>query len=241
MVSHFDMSMTVYLTIWDNSGDFDGLPLDYEIAGSHAKTRVRVTPENWPLNKVYNKFIADESGSDVLIILDQDSRLEPRFLDKAMGVHQKYDDIACAVPIVRSHGELISPGYYFYFKGFPRRTIAPGKYEPKTFTAIMSGVCFSGSWIRKEKVEFPAEIKFYGLDVWLFRELFKRDSAICVLNSEIGHDSAIRNRSQYNAWRLESQIEAWRYNNRRLDRKIVTEAYIIYRKLMFSLRGIARD
>ena len=120
--------------------------------------------QNIPLSKLYNDTIRKIKESESLLILDDDSVFETKFIYKAFEAIEIYKEIDLFLPIVLNDGKIVSPAKMVNFKGSYFKMIKPGMMSCKNITAINSGMIIRGRYLKGAFEGYDERIKFYFTD-----------------------------------------------------------------------------
>ncbi|HEY5211434.1 MAG TPA: hypothetical protein VIJ38_00260 [Acidobacteriaceae bacterium] len=198
-----------HLVIWDNS------PTPCSIIGKEWLNRnftsydYHHSPENQPLSFIYNEVIDNRirqhPGSfSHLLLLDQDSFLEPTFLGVAAQAIQDFPDLGLFLPLVKASGHIVSPAHLFYFKGIYWRRPRLGAIRFRYKTAINSGMIIGSNYFLSKFSRYPNTLSFYGTDSWFCEQYAKDEKFACVFDSTITHDLS--------SFKVESvDVKLWRH------------------------------
>tara|TARA_Y100000780_G_scaffold204941_1_gene199712 strand:+ start:2106 stop:2945 length:840 start_codon:yes stop_codon:yes gene_type:complete len=120
------------------------------------------TLENLPLSNIYNRFIA-ECSADRYIILDHDSTLNDKYLNKSLG----YELLDIGVPLITVNGEIKSPSRNI------RKGHESGPYSSKDrIVGIGSGIVLSRRMCERVQSKygnvFDVNFVLYGVDTTFF-------------------------------------------------------------------------
>jgi GT2 family glycosyltransferase len=198
-----------HLMVWDNS------PEPCSIAGrkwldkTFASYDYHHCPENAPLSRIYNEvidtwIIRRPGDFSHLLLLDQDSILEPDFLHIAAEAIDKHPDIGLFLPLVKSGGHTVSPAHLFYFKGVYWHRPRLGPIRLRFKTAINSGMIIASRYLLKKFPGYPDTLAFYGTDNWFCEQYAGDEGIACLFESTIHH-----NLSTYNIEDVE--VKLWRH------------------------------
>lgn len=182
-----------HLVIWDNS------PTPCSITGKEWLSRSFISydyhhdRENQPLSFIYNSvidnWIRQHPGTfSHLLLLDQDSILEPTCLSIASQAIRDFPDIGLFLPLVKASGLIVSPAHMFYFKGIYWKHPGIGVIRFRFKTAINSGMIIATSYLLGKFSRYPDTLSFYGTDSWFCEEYAGHEKFACVFDSTIAHD-----------------------------------------------------
>lgn len=179
-------------------------------------------PRNLPLSHIYNEviwaWIKQHPGSfSHLLLLDQDSILEPTFLSVAIEAIRNFPDIELFLPLVKASGHIVSPAHLFYFKGFYWRCPSVGPIPVRFKTAINSGMIIGSRYLLDGFPGYPESLSFYGTDTWFCEQYARDEKLACVFDSTILHNlSRFKEEDvEVKLWRHREEIRASRITNSR--------------------------
>jgi hypothetical protein len=197
--------------VWDNSST----AYAKKIVKDHYGFDYDGVPDNSSLSKVYNRVINRYFSHDLLMIFDQDSKINESYFDEVeLNWRSNIEKRALVfVPQVNSGNKLISPGRKFIVKGRPQKKWTAGFYIAKNLLAIMSGIVISKQCIdmliNKYGSVFDERLNLYGIDSKFFVDYGETGFDVYVMNSSLQHDSALRANGGMKVERLENLISAW--------------------------------
>jgi GT2 family glycosyltransferase len=187
-----DLAQQIALLIYDNSPDSQAHPLSEWVCGA---TEYYHPGENGGLAAAYNHAltIAQHSGIEWLLLLDQDSVIDSAFFPALIAAiaSPMPTEICGIVPKLTQEGRIISPGFLTRF----RRHILPAAFSGmhnKPISAMNSGAC-----LRVQAVAavggFPREYWLDYLDHIMFFRLQAAGGHIWVLKVELQHRASFKN------------------------------------------------
>ncbi len=159
---------------------------------------------NWALD------IAQSRGFAWLLLLDQDSKLPPTFLDSLGASAELYDadqSVAAIVPLVTDKGVAISPKRIRFGRLTPLPEPAPAtaNYE---VTAINSGAAVKSSFVASIG-GFNQTYKLDCLDHWLFRKIYANAKKAAISGYILDHRLSVGDyRNQVSLLRYRSILSA---------------------------------
>ncbi|AXF05540.1 glycosyltransferase family 2 protein [Paraburkholderia hospita] len=229
------LGFEVELHIWDN-GASDPTPPSQGFLPF--KWRYTASQANEPLSKVYNALLRN-SISSYVIIFDQDSRVDEAFFTSlAASIASERADVF--VPVIK-HGErVISPGQLRWIKGAALAHLKVNNVLPRHFTAMMSGLCITRSYLlRLGPRPFDERLRFYGVDTRFCRDLEQHRGNAYLHDAVLGHDSALRSITDSHA-ALERQIWLWqswlRVFDRNMGEVLAIRCYVLWKAWRASRR-----
>ena len=164
-------------------------------------------PENPGLAAAYNRALrlADDHAIPWLLLLDQDTVLDHRFLSQLLNAvqHEPAAEICGFVPELVRNGRVCSP-----------HTLRRGAYKPLSlgfsgFAAEPLVPCNSASCLKVQALlaigGFPEEYWLDFLDFIVFHRLQSAGGRVCVLDSRLEHSLSLLN--------LEAEMSVARYTN----------------------------
>jgi len=199
--------------IWDNSQYGFGRESVPNLPG---KVEYFHTGKNEYLSRVYNKIIQLKYDVDWVVILDDDSIIDDRYL--ASIVKFFGSGLNLAVPMIEYNNGLISPGMQIGVRGkqLTHDAIKLGVNPSTNMVAMMSGTIIKRS-LFEQGLCFDERLSFYGVDTRFFIDYSKRCDSLYILDVKMSHDSALRDMTKP----AHAQIE--RLKNLFLSKKIVFE------------------
>jgi len=152
--------------------------------------------KNTMLSGAYNYALkkADEYGVKWLLLLDQDSLLNPDYfseLEKALAL-TSLENTAAIVPILENNGKLLSPILNCSEQNvwwFQKQICKPGYYNGY-ITAFNSGALFNVNFFNSIG-GFSNKYPLDRLDYWCFLQLYKNRKKTYVLDAVLEHDLSI--------------------------------------------------
>ncbi|MGX7244034.1 glycosyltransferase [Enterococcus quebecensis] len=214
---------SVYLLLYDNSDKAqDNELFDQEnVCYIHDET-------NPGLAKAYNagnRYLTEVKG-DIMLLLDQDTLLDERYLEKLLCMSL---DIAIGayVPIVSSHGRQISPVFSDKYIGRQSELPTSGSYS-KMIMSINSGTALPKETLKSIgmfNLDFPLDF----LDHWLFWKIYQLHKKVCVLDYHLEHDLSVLDYRRVNSQRYESIIRAETLFYQKYDQ----DKLLVHRKHLF--------
>lgn len=190
--AQFDAPL-IHLIVWDNSPESCS-PEDKEwLLATFASCEFRHSPENLPLSHIYNEVINSwikrrEGEFSHLLLMDDDSNLDPMFLNVAAKSVHEFPHIGLFLPVIEADGHIVSPAQLIWFKGIFWKQAKLGVIRFKFTTAINSGMIISSRYLLDKFSGYPASLSFYGTDNWFCDQYSKHEKFAFVLDSTIHHD-----------------------------------------------------
>ena len=174
LAEHTELQRSFATLVWDNS------PVGQSVASLPMQVEYRHSNENVGVAGAYNYAmeLAEERGFRWLLLLDQDTRLPPRFIE-AMHEHARRleaeERIAAVAPTVLMHGMAVSPKIISRWGGAkdPAAGFAGPVFEE--LIIMNSGMLLRVSALRR--------IGGYSLDFWLDFS----DRYVCHMLAEHGY------------------------------------------------------
>jgi GT2 family glycosyltransferase len=213
----------LHVFVWDNSPEEAGAKEKLWLSNQFKDVHYHHDGLNTSLSDLYNEIIAKRlrcspGEYEYLMLFDQDSLLEPGFLQKMSAAATRYSEVKLLLPIVRAgtNGQLVSPANLYYFKGSAWKRLRLGLIKSRFTTAINSGMMISVDYLVNEFIGYPAEIPFYGTDNWLCQAVAKSYRWFYVVDTTITHDLAQLGceSNDVKLWRHRQNIRAVRFLNR---------------------------
>ena len=197
------------LTVWDNS------PVPYGPAAldsldfGQLEVVYRSCPENAPLSLVYNTVLTG-MDLDCAVILDQDSDLPVDYFSHCRLSLSAQPGVALHLPIVKSHGLVVSPGRLMFFKGKHVKNPQSGLRKARGMLAITSGMVLSRRYLQVPR--FDERLNLYGIDTKFMINLADADEGVVVMPVVLDHDTALWSDISADAmlFRAKSLVASWR-------------------------------
>lgn len=228
--------------IWDNGpnpqdaaelarvGDLAAWRIDYV----HA-------PDNAGLPAVYGAAIDRARDHDVVVLLDQDSGLPSDYFEHVRAACHAQPECAVFLPIVESHGRIVSPGSYRWIKGRYWRTARHGLVAAVGLTAINSGMAVRRTYLAEEFPGYDPRLRFYGVDTAFMLDHARRRRHAFVMECVVRHASALletnapatervrRNAALFESWVLVHEAS--------IVRSVLVRFYVLYVGLREAIRS----
>lgn len=235
------LGIDVEVHIWDNARAIPAPPNPHFLP---FRWRYLASPGNEPLSKVYNVLVSESTRQHV-VIFDQDSSVNAAFFEKlaeSLGKVELRADVF--LPVIRHDGHLISPGRLRWIKGQALRSVTADAMLPTDFTAMMSGMCISRTFLAKLAPQpFDERLRLYGVDTRFCRDLARHNARAYLHGAELGHESALRSTTDPQAT-LQRQIWLWQSWLRVFDRNpfeaLAIRCYVLWKALRMSVGTRAR-
>ena len=228
--------------VWDNGPEPQDLAASSDTsAGAFGALRYVHAPHNAGLPEVYGTAIELSAGHDVLVWLDQDTEVPADYFTAVRRALAEHPDCAVFLPLVESHGRIVSPGDYHWVKGRQWRIPRTGRLPSRGLTAVNSGMAVRRSYLKEEFGGYDPRLRFYGVDTAFMLDHARRRSTLVVLDCRLGHASALLDRTAPPADRVRRHAalyEAWVTLHRSNPvRRAAVAAYVMYVGLRESLRS----
>jgi GT2 family glycosyltransferase len=235
------LGIDVEVHIWDNARVVPAPPKPDFLP---FRWRYQASPGNEPLSKVYNLLVRESTRPHV-VIFDQDSSVDAAFFEElvdSLGKVELGADVF--VPVIRHDGQLISPGRLRWIKGEALRSVTTKAMLPTDFTAMMSGMCISRSFLAQLAPQpFDERLRLYGVDTRFCRDLARHGARAYLHGALLGHDSALRSTTDPRA-ALQRQIWLWQSWLCVFDRNpfevLAIRCYVLWKALRVSVGARAR-
>jgi GT2 family glycosyltransferase len=230
------------ILVWDNGPEVQDLAVLSDW-GSVALGALRYVhaPHNAGLPQVYGTAIERSAGHDVLVWLDQDTEVPADYFDAVRRAVVEHPDCAVFLPLVVSHGRIVSPGDYRWVKGRHWKRPRIGRLPSRGLTAVNSGMAVRRSYLTEEFAGYDPRLRFYGVDTAFMLDHARRRPTLVVLDCRLGHASALLDRDAPPADRVRRHaalFEAWVALHRSNPvRRAAVAAYVLYVGLRESLRS----
>lgn len=180
------------LLIYDNSPHQSTMPSEISVPFSYIHD-----PRNGGLSRAYNTAmeVAEEAGSEWLLLLDQDTLVDANFL-RTLSIHlpKAAENRQCAAlaPKLLSKSKIISPARVLWGGWvLPVDESSSGFYS-REMIALNSGTLLRIATIREIGGFNPVFWLDY-LDHWLFNRLYRAGYFIYVLDVALPHDLSLGN------------------------------------------------
>jgi len=182
------------LIIWDNSPKPIFLDEIEEFDARFPGFTYKSSPENIGLSCIYNNILSQCEGRfDILIVFDQDSSFGKNYIQNVVDAYEKNNKVAVYIPMVYSGLIYHSPK-----PDLPvlRRfwTASGGRMYTANFrlNSINSGNALNIESLKNINFKFNEELRFYGVDNFLFRYIYKNHGCIFVMNQKLTQSLATR-------------------------------------------------
>lgn len=234
-IDFMSLGFDVELHIWDNAASVPTPPTQGLLP---FKSRYIASQGNEPLSKVYNALLRN-SISSYVIIFDQDSTVDEAFFRSlAASIVNVRADVY--VPVIKHEERVISPGRLRWIKGAAVANPKVNALLPRDFTAMMSGLCITRSFLlRLGPRPFDERLRFYGVDTRFCRDLAGHGGRAWLHDAVLGHDSALRSTTDSRS-ALERQIWLWQSWLRVFDRNVgevlAIRCYVLWKAWRASRR-----
>ena len=213
LVSAADALEASTILVWDNSPAPQSDAALARLRGAGRwETRYVHASENVGLAAIYTTAIEAADGHDLVVLLDQDSSFSRHYLDAVRAAAAGHPECALFLPIVESHGRIVSPGHYRWIKGRYWRERRTGLIAARGLTAINSGMAVRRAYLQEEFAGYDQRLRFYGVDTFFMLDHARRRSFAYVLDSVIDHESALLDQAATVSERLEryrALFHAW--------------------------------
>jgi GT2 family glycosyltransferase len=180
-----------------------------------------------------------------VVIFDQDSSVDTAFFEELVDSLGKVELAADVfVPVIRHDGQLISPGRLRWIKGEALRSVTTKAMLPTDFTAMMSGMCISRSFLAQLAPQpFDERLRLYGVDTRFCRDLARHGARAYLHGALLGHDSALRSTTDPRA-ALQRQIWLWQswlhVFDRNLFEVLAIRCYVLWKAFRVSVGARTR-
>jgi GT2 family glycosyltransferase len=183
--------LDIELTIWDNSR---ASRLDPEVVEQLSRIFDSVktvhTPENLALSKIYNAVAAEPGDYDVMVLLDQDTKLDDRYF-QTLAAAAADAPAQVFLPVVRSGERIVSPGSYFLVKGKHWTEAKSGLRPSKDVVAISSGLAVRRAYLERWPKAFDERMNLYGIDTAFMLDYARREPSVFVLDHVLQHHTML--------------------------------------------------
>jgi glycosyltransferase involved in cell wall biosynthesis len=198
-------------------------------------------PENAGLPVAYGSAIARARAHDVVVFLDQDSGVPTEYFDQVRAACHAHPECAVFLPIVESHGRIVSPGSYRWVKGRYWPTARYGLVPSVGLTAINSGMAVRRTYLAEEFPGYDARLRFYGVDTAFMLDHARRRRHACVMACVVRHASALLDTDAPAADRLRRHaglFESWvLVHEASFVRSVLVRLYVLYVGLREAVRS----
>lgn len=213
------------VVIWDNSPiPQTNSQIDWFKDQFHELSYIH-TSSNTSLSKIYNKVFKEHKDYEHLIIFDQDSNFSKDYFEKIDAAKKEHRFINLFVPVIRYGNAIMSPGYYYHFKGRYRQEIMPGVNSAKNMCVITSGMCVSLDYLNNRFEDFNEKLTFYGIDTFFSLQYRQDNEYFYVLNCFFDHSLSLNENEQY-------ETKLRRFTNHKKSLLVLTENSNLITKLM---------
>ena len=148
---------------------------------------------NSSLSYIYN-IIRKRANSRYTIILDHDTSIPIDLfvcLDKIIGDGNN-NDINLFLPMLCSHGHVVSPAYEYKYCHKRFKETACGRIDCNHLMAMNSGMVINSNYFRDIFTGYNEKLKFYGTDNDFMRKYRKQNKYAYILPMRINHRSNFR-------------------------------------------------
>lgn len=185
------------LFIWDNSRKPISLADQQALRIKFDDISYNSTPQNIGLSVIYNDMLATCADNyDLLIIFDQDSFFEKNYLETIVHDYKKSNVYAVYVPLVFSRLKYHSPRPDMpIIRRFWKASGGRDYSSVLRLNSINSGNALNINVLRSIKFRFDENLKFYGVDNFLFRSLYKMGLGVFVSNIRLNQSLFIQDPS----------------------------------------------
>ena len=205
MASHFS------LVIYDNSPERQQIAEDFPFHYVH-------DPANGGLAAAYNYALslAEDTGYEWLLLLDQDTTLTREFLAELIACANALrteDNVAAIVPKLMVRGKILSPAEHFLdflrhqFRNYVQTLGQAAGIQQGRVSAYNSGSALSVPVLRSIG-GFPEEFWLDYLDHAIFHALWASGRRVYVLQAVLQHDLAESNLNARPIWRFRNVLRA---------------------------------
>jgi GT2 family glycosyltransferase len=205
MASHFS------LVVYDNSPERHEIAEDFPLHYVH-------DPANEGLAAAYNYALslAEDTGYEWLLLLDQDTSLTREFLAELIACAnalQTEDNVAAIVPKLMVRGTILSPAEHFLdflhhqFRNYVQTLSQAKGIQQGRVSAYNSGSTLSVPVLRSIG-GFPKEFWLDYLDHAVFHALWASGRRVYVLQAVLQHDLAESNLNARPIWRFRNVLRA---------------------------------
>jgi GT2 family glycosyltransferase len=141
-------------------------------------------------NRIIHRYLKQKTPEtfDYLVLLDHDSQVEQNFFGELERATAQHPEISLFLPVVTSHGRIVSPADLYGFKGSFWKTKRTGLTRARHRTAINSGMVISVPYLRDEFRGYDQRLRSYGTDNFFMQEYSKRHGQFVVLDCVVQHD-----------------------------------------------------
>ena len=216
------------VVIWDNSPT----PLSQETIEGLKKQLPDVsytsTPSNTSLSVIYNTVSRQYEQYEFMVFLDQDSHFSGAYFSEINEAKKQFPDINLYVPVIKHEQTIMSPGYYYGFKGGYRKSVTTGVHSTKNMCVIASGMCVSFRYLKNGFEGFNEKLTFYGIDTFFSTQYRQDNESFYVLAAPFGHSLSLNEEEKY-------ETKLRRFVNHKKSLKILTENAGLFVKLQCRL------
>ncbi|WP_230350755.1 glycosyltransferase [Lelliottia sp. WAP21] len=235
------------LFLWDNSPSAQDLnsinSLRKECVGL-SEVRYHHDATNKPLSYVYNAILDLYENDDYLIILDQDSSFDKKFIDEFLSVIRK-DSPELILPIINFKETIVSPSIINYMKGHYYQVTPYGYTDLKHLSAINSGMIIALGYIRRTGFRYHKDLINYCTDDYFMREFRKNGHSVFVLKYKFEHDLSLstlndNSSSLKQRYKLMKQGRYVVYSDNIID-WVAIRAYFLLHKVYMAIKYKDKD
>jgi GT2 family glycosyltransferase len=163
-----------------NTKDYPDLPFTYV----H-------DPRNLGIATAYNYAwaVAQENGSDWLLLFDHDTQVTKEYIDQIMLHRSLNESVVAVVPKITTNQVMISPVYSDTLRPLANEKPTEG-LQTKPVMAINSGSLISVDFIT-EMGGFNPRFALDYLDHWIFFEIYARGKKVLLLDVTLEHELSV--------------------------------------------------
>lgn len=234
------------ITLWDNSPSAERKLLADELIQQWSEHGVQgcyvECVQNASLASVYENAIAQaaRTASGTLLLLDQDSELDASFVQRLKTAMLRHGRDSFFVPYVYARDRLISPARMFLWFGWLVSPAAPGVVRSRNVSCINSGATIPARRLVENSFRYPAGLRNYGTDVFIFRFAQAARIPIVQFDGHITHDLTFDKLNPDNDRYLRAYGEVMQAFRILFDKGPVTKSllfcYQLYKGIIMSVR-----
>jgi GT2 family glycosyltransferase len=189
--------LEISLLIYDNSPFPQAR--EHQIANLFPITYIH-DPQNGGLAPAYNRALdmAENDGAEWLLLLDQDSALNPHYfatLVRALSEYGTDSSIVAVVPHIVLRERQVAPTWFSIGIHRKMKTSWHG-IAAKPITTINSASVVRASFLRSLG-GFPRQHRLDYADYWFYREVYRHAKRVMVLDCRIDHEMSAANRDTF--------------------------------------------
>jgi GT2 family glycosyltransferase len=178
--------------LWDNSPQPLSLSDIQDLSTRFVDLTYESTPENLGLAHIYNELLTKSADDyDLLIVFDQDSSFDKEYIATLARDYEQNKTFPAYIPIVYSQQTYHAPRRDIpivarFWKASGGRSYSAGA----RLNSINSGNALNIRVLQNLGFRFDENLRFYGIDNFLFRSLYRGGLGVFVSNARLDQSLA---------------------------------------------------